>query len=258
MPYAYYGYIYIIEICISYYLSVIIIKLNLKKLDKPFIFVSQYTCPDFIMTKKEKIKPTWKATAMALMVMGAIFFTFFAPLPMLEQQEDDSVHITFGGLFSGFAKAEGDPGAGDSGFLEIYFPNHTATPGTAYDENTSATIEGWCETAHGSAKTPYATADAFDVELKKDTAFDIVVRVRYNKTHAWDGAKFIGTHCRVNITLTGDIVISDVTGTNVESLNNTGKDYIWINVYWDNSGSGYELNKNEEADITEISIEGYY
>jgi hypothetical protein len=144
--------------------------------------------------------------------------------------------------------AENDPGAGSSGFLEIFFTNHTASPNTAYNENTSATIEAWC-VANMAGKTPYASADEFCTELEYGKLFDIVIRVRYNKTNAWDGAKFIHVNTRVNITLTGfgTAGMTNVTGSCVVTRNDTGDDYIWENWYWQDVdgalGDGYTILK---------------
>lgn len=144
--------------------------------------------------------------------------------------------------------AENNPGAGTSGFLEIFFTNHTASPNTAYNENTSATIEAWC-VANMAGKTPYASADEFCTELEYGKTFDIVIRCRWNKTNAWDGAKFIGSNCRVNITLTGfgTAGMTNVTGTGIITRNDTSDDYIWINTYWQDvdggTGTGFSILK---------------
>ena len=153
--------------------------------------------------------------------------------------------------------AENDPGAGASGFLQIFFINHTAAPATAYDENTSATLETWC-TANMPGKTPYASADEFNVEIDHSTTFDILVRVRFNQTHAHNGTAFVDSDTRVNITCSGDLSIADATGTNVVSHNTSGGTFIWINVYWNNGGAGYSINKDETFDVDEISIEAKF
>jgi len=40
---------------------------------------------------------------------------------------------------------EGSPGAGASGFLEIFFMNLSSADANGYGLNTSATHEGWCD-----------------------------------------------------------------------------------------------------------------
>jgi len=198
---------------------------------------------------------TKKITIRLGVVSGIVIAVFLAslmtPVPVMEEGQ-----VRWRTIYRG-ALAEADPGSGESGFLEIFFINHTTTPGTAYKQNTSASLEAWC-VANMTGKTPYATADNFNVSLQHSVYFNIVVRCRFNKTHAWNGTMFMNNSCRVNITLTGDITISDVTGSNVETRNDTSESYIWINTYWDNSGAGYILWKDETADITEISIEAQY
>jgi len=183
------------------------------------------------------------------------------PTPKLES--DPSWHILWEGSLA--EATEANPGAGASGFLEIFFVNHSNTGTTTYDENTSSVFEGWCNTsldadgAAGTTNHAYANADEFNLELKHSTALDIVVRARWNKTHAWNGTMFHGHDCRINLTTSGGgIVINGATGTNCISNNETDHTYIWINVYWNNSNSGYQLNKGQTCTISQVSIQAYY
>ena len=163
---------------------------------------------------------------------------------------------------------EGDPGTGASGFLEVFFINHTAENlNTTYDENSSSTLEGWC-TANMVGKTPYATADDFNVELASEVSFDIVVRVRFNKTHAWETDHFNGDDCDCQITTscTGWADGNDeanesarVHAAAVESRNNTGEDFIWINFVWNaDDDGGYQLADDATLTVSEIYIEAKF
>lgn len=157
--------------------------------------------------------------------------------------------------------SEGNPGTGASGFLEIFFVNHSGSPATAYDTNTSSLMETWANANMGTGVgNAWANADSFNLQLKHSTTFDVVVRVRYNHTHAWDGVKFVDADTRVNITASGGgVTISGtVSGTNVVSYNNTGMAYIWINVYWTNGGAGYQLTKGGTCTVSSISIQAKY
>jgi len=164
--------------------------------------------------------------------------------------------------------AEGNPGAGASGFIEIYFVNHTVTPNTAYAHNTSSDFETWANAnVAASGYNAWANADNFLCQLKYGVLFDIVVRVRWNKTHAWDGAKFIGANVRVNITLTGfgTAGMTDIVGTGIVSYNNTGAWAIWENWYWQDAdggtGVGFSILKGSPwtaNKITEIKIWAKY
>ena len=211
------------------------------------------------MKEENKIKA--KAGIRPGLVIGLIVLSLFVmysiPHPYIEPGNDEGTwHIVWKGSLA--EAAENDPGAGASGFLEIFFPNHTATPQTAYDENTSATIETWCVT-NMPGKTPYASADNFNVKIAHSITFDILVKVRYNKTEGpWNSTAWDNASWRVNITLAGHIVISDVTGTGVELTNDSTDDFYWGSTYWTNSGSGYTLPADGTATITEISIEAKY
>ena len=184
------------------------------------------------------------ATAIMLIIMTA-------PRPVFD--EDFNI-VWIGNL----ASAEGDPGAGASGFLEIFYINHSATPATAYDENSSATLEGWCAGGYG-----YATLDDFNLNIDYTLTFDIVVRVRWNKTHAWNATAFIDADCRVKIThegLNGN-PIANVTGTLVVTHNVSTDDYIWANIYWNNAGAGYTIAKNaiwSDNECNQICIEARF
>lgn len=139
-----------------------------------------------------------------------------------------------------------------SGFLGIYFVNHTAAPATAYNDNNSAHFENWSHTAG----LDYANADSFNLELASGTNFDIVVRVVYVQGNGpWNGTGWRDTDVRINITFTGDVSISDVTGTFIETHNVTADTSYYGNVYWDN---GYTLTVGGTATCSEISIEARY
>ena len=148
---------------------------------------------------------------------------------------------------------EGDPGAGASGILEVFFINHSAT--NAYTNfNTSTTLEGWC-TAAGLG---YAEADDFNLEISYNVVFDIVVKVRVNKTHCWNGTAFIDAYVRMNITSTDLGISADSAMEKAVLYNNTGQDYIWLMFYYDFSDSGTSISRDETADITSIKLEAYY
>jgi hypothetical protein len=161
--------------------------------------------------------------------------------------------------------AEADPGAGASGFLEIFFMNISSQDSNGYGLNTSSTHETWSDANLPSA-TPnaWASADNFDITyFDSETTFVFMVRVRYNKTHAWETDHFNGADCDTQITVTctdwavgGDI--NNVSGTAYETRNNTGEEFIWINFVWDNAGTGYQIADDSTMTISEIYIEAKY
>ena len=173
-----------------------------------------------------------------------------------------------------------------SGFLEIYIVNHSTTPTTTYSitggnptadnvHNQTATFEGWAQTnmdADAAGGTYFAwsyltgnTSLARTLTVKALTSFDIVIRYRGSKAHAWDGVKFKNSSCRVklNVTITSGaggtgFPISALELTNEQSCNATDHTFIWINAVANNAGAGYQLGKGEVLNIVNIKVEFNY
>lgn len=199
-------------------------------------------------------------------IVGIFAVTFMITSQMYTpklEYDNEQWHVIWEGSLA--EAIEYNPGAGASGFLEIYFINHSAAPATAYDDNTSSVYEGWCNSSldpdgAGAAYTAYGNTDNFNCYAKHSTTMDIVVRARWNRTHAYNGTMFRDADCRINITTSGGgITISGATsGTNVVSKNTSTNDYIWINVYWNNVGAGYILSKGGTCTISSVSIQAKY
>lgn len=162
--------------------------------------------------------------------------------------------------------AEGNPGSGASGFLEIFFMNISSTDSTGYGLNTSTTHETWSDAnMPGTSPNAWASADNFDIDdFESSKTFIIMVRVRYNRTHAWNGSAYINSSCDTQITVTCTdwtvgSNIANVSGDQYVTRNDTGEDtYIWINFVWDNSGTGYQVSDDAVMTISEIYIEAQY
>lgn len=187
------------------------------------------------------------------LVMGMSFAYIALPMPKLIQDEyTESWHIVWEGPLT--ALAEANPGEGVGGILEVFITNHSATPDTTYLQNTSATIEGWC-TAAGFG---YATADATNIDTAHSTAFDVVVRVRGNETMCDRDGDWFDADLKVEWTCADLSVGADTAMTGVVTLNNTGLNYLYMNFYDDNSGSGYTIGKGDTVEITSIKFSAYY
>ena len=200
---------------------------------------------------KNKFKIGGIRVGIVSMLIIATFVISMMPHPTIEQTDDGkSWHVLWEGSLADIARAEADPGSGASGILEVYIYPHDVDPGTTYAENTSATLE--------TASLGYADADDTNIDIPHSTAFDIVVRVRGNKTHCWNGTDFIDSYLRVNIT-SADLSISALSAmTGVISENNSGKNYLWMNFYINGGGSGYSIIRDATAEITAIKFEAYY
>lgn len=206
---------------------------------------------------KQNVKRKWASLGTIIGVATVSFLLYTSVFMNIEVKDEPGWHIVWEGSLA--EAAEGDPGSGVSGFLEIFFVNHTDTE-SIYARNDSSTFETWANAALAAGGgNAWANDDLFNLQLKHSTSFNIVVRCRFNRTVAFNGTMFRDADCRVNLTAAGGgITISDVTGTNEVSQNVTTNEYIWINVVWDNSNAGYSLGKGQTCDITEISIEAKY
>ena len=161
--------------------------------------------------------------------------------------------------------SEGDPGAGNSGFIEIFFMNISSADANGYGLNTSSTHETWSD-ANLPDATPnaWANADNFDITyFNSETTFVILVRTRYNKAHAWETDHFNAGDCDTQITVTCTdwavgSNIANVSGDQYVTRNNTGDNYIWINYVWDNSGTGYQIADDSTLTVSEIYIEAKF
>jgi len=216
----------------------------------------------FDIMKQNKSSSSKKAgirwgTLFAVVAVGLMLGTQMIPHPVLKNEP--TWHLIWEGTLA--QATEGNPGAGVSGFLEIFFVNHTASPTTAYSHNTSSDFETWADAnlkPTGVATHAYANADNFCLQLKSSILFDIVIRCRWNKTNAWDGAKFIDANTRVNITCSGFATMADIVGTGTVSYNNTGAWALWSNWWWQDAdggtGTGFTLLKGTTWSANQISI----
>lgn len=183
---------------------------------------------------KEKKKNPKKAGIRVGVVSGLIIvlviLSLTMPTPVVEEW-----HIIW--KFNSASAAENAPGAGASGWLATFCLDYAETPANSLKTNaTNGTYDTWTTNVSG-----YVSADDTDTDLKSEDPFYFVVRARFNKTHCWDDTQFHDSRCSIRLTVSGDETISDVEGTRIVSMNNTGYDYIYINFYWDDESDGYRI-----------------
>jgi len=145
--------------------------------------------------------------------------------------------------------ADSNPGTGASGVLDIFVYPHQATPGTAYAANLSAgaayaernTLNGAC-----SGNVPYATA------------FDLVIKCRYNATHAYNttGSLWMLSWTQGLITCANLGIGADTTMSVVKIGSNAT--YLWVNFYINNGGSGYTITHGQVVNVTSFKMQAYY
>jgi hypothetical protein len=194
-------------------------------------------------------------------VASLLVLTQALPLPRLVTDEETGFsHIGWGDNV--VSATEATPSAGASSILEIFFVNHTATPTTAYDTNTSSQFETWANASldpDAAGTTYYAyTIDVLDgtfttLTVKWGVDTDMVVRYRGNATNAKNSTIFNAANCRIKVNASGGgmATLSSEVLTQVISHNATGSGYIWINAYY-NIGT---LNKGATYTITNIKLE---
>jgi len=209
------------------------------------------------MTEKEKsiLKKRGLQIGMIIAVATVTLMGFAGQYPRLEKTDDGrSWHVIWEGNLA--QAAEATPGAGAGGILGVYIMNHTATPATAYDDNDSANFETWA-TEHDLG---YANADDTNIDIAHSTDFDIVVRVRGNQTHCWDGSQWVDSYLRVRVSSSDLNLAADTEATLVVSENDSGKSFLWVNCYIDEDQAAGNLNiaRDETAEITSIKFEAYY
>lgn len=198
-----------------------------------------------------KKKAGVRAGLVIALVMGMMFVYTTLPVPQIKMDER-GWHVVWEGNLA--QAAEGNPGSGAGGILEIFFINHTASPATCYDTNSSSDMEAWCTAAH----LGYTSADDFNTELAHSVAFDVVVRVRGNHTQCYRTDKFYHTDLKVEWTCAGLSIGADTAMTGVVSYNNSGGTYLYMNFYSNGGGSGFTLSKDQSIAITSIKFSAYY
>ncbi|MDH7506267.1 MAG: hypothetical protein QHH15_00565 [Candidatus Thermoplasmatota archaeon] len=136
------------------------------------------------------------------------------------------------------------------GILEIFFHPHSSTPGTTYAVNDSSVLE--------SASYAWANADNFNLEIPHTVTFDVVVRVRGNRTQCWRNNMWWDSDLKVEWTCADFGVSTDTLMTGVVTANNTGYSYLYMNWYDNNNGAGFSLSKDEIVNIQSIKFSAYY
>ena len=151
---------------------------------------------------------------------------------------------TFGFYLSATANTEATLGSGEGGMLEFFVIDHATRPAN-YSINIS----------EASSYVLNYGLDDFNLELPHGTTFDMVVKARFNATQAYDTAWNLSrVQCYMNAT--GAFTLSSVKMSN-SSIIASNANYMWVNFYLDNSGSGYTLGIDETETINNIHLEYY-
>jgi len=198
------------------------------------------------MEKNQKILGSAMLTCIAI---GVIVTTL-----ALSQTGDVVVKPVLDREWKNVPVGDGDPGAGNSGVLKVFLYAHTGSPATTYNANISSGYFG------------DASSDTLDANLGSnvpyDTAFDIVVKVRYNTTHAYNTT---GSSWEMDWVM-GKMTSSDLSigadTTCEEQQIATNDDYMWVHYYLQDSdggaGSGFTISHGESVNVTDFTMQAYY
>jgi len=209
--------------------------------------------------KNKNMKKAGRNLALISVLVIGIMFAYTAQLHTLHLEQDPetgSWQVIWEGSLA--QAAEADPGSGASGFLSVYFHPHQTDIG-GYLENTSADLETNCT----GAGLGFANADDTEVDLAHSTEFDVVVRVRGNATNCKVGAVFYDTNLKVQWTCAGLSVAGDTEltlggGEAKTTSNNTAYEYLIMNFFDTNSGSGFTISQDQTVEISSIKLLAYY
>jgi hypothetical protein len=145
--------------------------------------------------------------------------------------------------------ATGDPGAGASGMTLIFVYPHDADPGTTYATNLS-TVSAY---AYRNTWNGTLTGD-----VPYDTEFDIVIKARFNTTHAYNTTSSAWDMDYVKALITSaDLSIgADTEMTAVQTA--TSDTYMWVQFYVNNAGSGYTRTHGLTTNVTSVKLQAFY
>jgi len=187
--------------------------------------------------------------------LGAIFAVLALVFVFSAQIDNSIVPVTMKERqWASVPLGEGTPPAGESGVLSIMVFPHSADPGTDYSSNVSEV----------SAYAQYDTLNhTLDGDVPYDTAFDIVVKVRWNATHAYNGdnTTWVMAWVRANATCDDLSFATANLSMGEEYITNTAT-YMWVNYFLqDNNGgegSGFTISRGESVNVTYFKIEAYF
>jgi len=142
------------------------------------------------------------------------------------------------------------PGAGASGWLMFYVYPHQATGETTYASNlTASNAYEYTDVndSHAGDNVPYGTA------------FDLVIKVRWNRTHSWasnNGSyvlEWVEGWCNCS-----DLSISSTEMSEMNISGTTNNNFIWVHYYLNNSNAGYTITRNQNVSPISFNFNAYY
>jgi hypothetical protein len=175
------------------------------------------------------------------MLAGVVFVVFL----MVSLNVGDGITIYTKTFKHVDLDAVGDGTGLGSMVIAFYVYPHAADPGTTYASNLTT---GW-----------YATASVNDTHAGSDvpysTAVDLVWKVQWNVTHAWNGTAFDPTYTRGFLNCSG---LSISSGALTQVLIGNNESFVWYHYYINNAAAGYTISKGQNVTSCIGNWEAYF
>lgn len=174
---------------------------------------------------------------------------FIAAMLVLTSPSEVLVEDVYQRSWKAVPMGDADPGAGASGVLIVYVVARSAF---TYTSNISinASVFGSEETnnSHAGNNIPY------------DTYFDVVVKVRWNKTHAYStsNSTWMLPWVRGNTTCALLSISADTAMDEYNISGTTNGKYIWVHYVIDNGGTGYSISRGDNITSHSFTFDAYY
>jgi len=209
------------------------------------IEIKQYD--DLGVKMKEKIKKAVKAgSVLSTIIVGAIVGIMI----MFQVGNVVTETLIHQRMWNVLALGDAVPGAGLAGVLRIYIMNHNTSVGVQYTQNISIT--------QGKIRG-YVDVNNTGMNINYSVAFDVIIKVRWNKTLAYNSSSHVWNLNWVNVTMTCSkwgIVNTSMTESNISGC--TTQSYIWVNYYMNNTAVGYTLAKGDRVPTLRFYLRAYY
>lgn len=151
---------------------------------------------------------------------------------------------------------EADPGAGASGVLNVSIvAHHHFDP---YTSNMTYNASYYSDKGKGDVNNTHIGDNVTYTGF-----FDIIVKVRWNRTHAYNSTAGANPRYRLdwvrgNITCAGLSISADTAMAEYNITGTTNGLYIWVNYVMDNSGAGYQIGRGQNITTCSFTFDAYY
>jgi len=197
------------------------------------------------MKEKKNIKKAGMVSGIAIGLVVAVLFMANIGNVVVDSPESVERQLMFREVWLPFLGTN-DPGSGASGVMNV-FVNATNTSASPYTDNLTGAYEsGDVNNSHIGSDVPYSTA------------FDVIVQVRWNRTHAYDTDWNLSlVRAYANCTVLGVTAIQMVEA-NITSVN----DYIYVSYFLRDSdggaGTGFTIASGVNVTSFSVVFESYY